>query len=154
MGRKNKFAQHWGSQTDIGKKFGLSGIAVGKVLIEHGLKDQQSKEATQEALDGGFAKSTPLSDGTPFFMWSREKVGDLLRRSHHPLSYVDRWVHDVRRGIARAKRLEKQEGCTAAEWYLDHLVDEIPEKIRDEVLRRVESSSGSEKAERQASAVR
>ena len=68
MSKEKKFDQIWSNQTDLGKRFGLSAIAVGKLLVEEGLKDQKTKSATKKAQNEGYAKSTPLKDGTPYFM--------------------------------------------------------------------------------------
>jgi len=73
MSKEKKFNQIWSNQTNLGKKFGLSAIAVGKILVKEGLKDQKTKSATEKALNEGYAKSTPLKDGTPYFMWNIEK---------------------------------------------------------------------------------
>lgn len=70
--KEKPFNKIWKNQTDIGIIFGLKPIAVGKTLKALGLKDKNG--ATQKAIDQGFAKSTPLADGTPFFMWNVEKV--------------------------------------------------------------------------------
>jgi hypothetical protein len=43
-----KFNQVWINQTDLGKKFGLSAVNIGKILIEHQLKDPKSGGATQK----------------------------------------------------------------------------------------------------------
>ena len=72
--RKNKFKSIWKNQKELGLIYGQSAIAVGKALVELGLKDPDSKEATQISLEEGFAKSTPLGDGTPFFLWHKQKV--------------------------------------------------------------------------------
>ena len=58
--------------------FGMTAIEVGRILIAHGLKDEKTKEATKEALSNGYARFTPLKDGTPFFMWDKEKVTEIV----------------------------------------------------------------------------
>ena len=70
--KKNKWSKVWVSQTDIGHYYGLSAIKVGRVLTELGLKDKAG--ATQRAIDGGFAVSTPLADGTQHWRWRKGKV--------------------------------------------------------------------------------
>jgi hypothetical protein len=75
---KKKFNQLWSNQTELGKRFGISAIAVGKLLIDAGLKDPTTKLATAKALEGEYAKATPLKDGTPYFMWSIGKVRMLI----------------------------------------------------------------------------
>lgn len=72
MAKKNRWAKTWVSQTDIGHYYGLSAIKVGRVLSELGLKDKAG--ATQRAIDGGFAVSAPLADGTQHWRWHKGKV--------------------------------------------------------------------------------
>jgi len=85
MSKEKKFTQMWSNQTNLGKKFGLSAIAVGKLLVGEGLKDPTTKLATKKALEEGYAKSTPLKDGTPYFMWSINKIRPLIEKDHQPL---------------------------------------------------------------------
>jgi hypothetical protein len=49
MSKEKKFNQIWSNQTNLGKRFGLSAIAVGKILVKEGLKDQKTKSATEKA---------------------------------------------------------------------------------------------------------
>lgn len=70
--KKSKWAKTWVSQTEIGHKYGLSAIKVGRVLTELGLKDKAG--ATQRAIDDGFAVSTPLADGTQHWRWHKARV--------------------------------------------------------------------------------
>ena len=76
--KKKKFDQVWKSQTDLGKKSGASAVAVGKILIENGLKDPVTKQATQKALDEGYAVSTPMRNGKPHYMWNAQKVKPMI----------------------------------------------------------------------------
>lgn len=84
-----KFTDIWVNQTNIGKRFGLSAIAMGKKLKELGLRGEDANP-TEQALAGGYCTSTPLKDGTPFFMWNRQKIEELM------------WAHGY-------QRLEPQE---------------------------------------------
>jgi hypothetical protein len=76
--KRSKFNDIWCNQSELGKSFGLSGVGIGKKLKEVGLKGDDNKP-TDKALVEEFAKSTPLSDGTPFFMWNRQNVMELLQ---------------------------------------------------------------------------
>ena len=80
MGKKGqqKFTDVWANQTNLGKQFGLSAIAMGKKLKEMRLRGEDGNP-TQQALAEGYCTSTPLKDGTPFFMWNRQKVEELMR---------------------------------------------------------------------------
>src|ERR1035437_2349724 len=90
MSKKHrKFADIWASQGRIGAHYGLSAIAVGKELQKAGLKDPQTKQATQKAIDEGYAKSTPLRDGTPYSMWNKQKIQSVLSGQHQRLNDVD-----------------------------------------------------------------
>jgi hypothetical protein len=80
MGKKRhqKFTDVWANQTNLGKQFGLSAIAMGKKLKELGLRGEDGNPTVQALLEG-YCILTPLKDGTPFFMWSRQKIKELLR---------------------------------------------------------------------------
>lgn len=78
--KKQKFSDIWINQTNLGKQFGLSAIAMGKKLQELGLKNAQGKP-TEQATAEEYCKSTPLKDGTPFFLWNRQKVENLMLAS-------------------------------------------------------------------------
>jgi hypothetical protein len=75
---KNKFKSTWKNQKEIGLIYGKSAIAVGKALVELGLKDSSTKNPTVVALSGGIAQSTPLKDGTPFYLWHKAKTCEKL----------------------------------------------------------------------------
>jgi hypothetical protein len=138
---KKKFNQIWSSQTDLGKKFGLSAIAVGKLLIEAGLKDAVTKSATEKALKDGYAKSTPLKDGTPYFMWNIEKVRPLIAKDHQPLSTIEYWVREVL-DIYKEAQKSDDEGNKFAYLMLDGMYDDVPKDIREEVRAKVEQIVG------------
>ena len=79
MGKsKNKFKQTWKNQSELGLIYGKSAIAVGKALIELGLKDSSTKNPTDMALKEEIAKSTPLKDGTAFYLWHKAKTCEKL----------------------------------------------------------------------------
>ena len=135
---KKKFNQMWSNQTDLGKKFGLSAIAVGKLLTEAGLKDPTTKLATKKAVDEGYANSTPLKDGTPYFMWNIDKVRPLIAKDHEPLSKVDYWVNEVLEIHKEAQELDKKGQDKLACWMWDEAFEEVPEDIVDAVRTKVE----------------
>lgn len=76
---KNNWARTWINQTDLGREFGLSSVAIGKRLSELGLKD--GREATVSALADGFAVAAPLANGIKNFRWNRERCLALLSES-------------------------------------------------------------------------
>ena len=128
---KKKFNQIWSSQTDLGKKFGLSAIAVGKLLIEAGLKDAVTKSATEKAL----------KDGTPYFMWNIEKIRPLIAKDHQPLSTIEYWVREVL-DIYKEAQKSDDEGNKFAYLMLDGMYDDVPKDIREEVRAKVEQIVG------------
>ena len=133
-----KFNQIWINQTGLGKKFGLSAVQVGQILIEHELKDPKSGQATQKAVEGGYAKSTTLKNGVLFFMWNLHKTKDLISKKHTLLSEVDYWVNEVKKSLLEADRLLKEGQDKLAYLIADHIYEEVPQKIRTEVRMKIE----------------
>jgi hypothetical protein len=140
MSKNNKkFNQIWSSQTDLGNKFGLSAIAVGKLLIEAGLKDPVTKLATEKALKDGYAKSTPLKDGTPYCMWNIEKIRPFIAKDHQPLSTVEYWVNEVRSILNDAETLSVNGNDKIGFFIYDSAYDNVPKNIREEVRKIIEN---------------
>jgi len=137
MSKGKKFNQIWSNQTNLGKKFGLSAIAIGKLLVEEGLKDQKTKLATKKALDEGYAKNTPLKDGTPYFMWNIKKVRPLIEKDHKPLSKVDYWVNEVLAIGKEANRLADEGQDKLGSIMIDCAFDDVPKNILEEVKEKV-----------------
>jgi hypothetical protein len=138
---KAPFRNIWASQTEIGRKFGVSAVVLGRILLKHGLRDDEHRP-TPLAGDKGFAVFTPLKDGTPHWMWSRERIFDLLQsdgwRLRTPLEFhVDRivaeWEHLVRADEeAEARRptdLFDPFRCPL----MARLVDTAPKSLRKQV---------------------
>lgn len=143
MSKKKKtgsrsFSKVWVNQTNLGRLFGLSAIAVGKILTSHGLKDGGG--ATSKALSEGWATSTPLKDGTPFFMWNRDRCAELMGKSHQRLSRVDVAVNDVLKMIERAQECLDEGDDKMASLIYDCMYDEVPEDIVDRVRERIEEN--------------
>jgi hypothetical protein len=51
MSKEKTFNQIGSNQTNLGKRFGLSAIAVGKLLVGECMKDQKTKSATEKAIN-------------------------------------------------------------------------------------------------------
>ncbi|MEK6833249.1 MAG: hypothetical protein AABY32_04325 [Nanoarchaeota archaeon] len=136
--KHKKFKHIWSNQTKIGERFGLSGIAVGKILIENGLKDKNTKFATNKAIAQGYAISTPLQDGTPFFMWNKEKLKDLISGIHKPLTEVEFWVNRTREAIIDANKSMDNGNDKIGFIMMDCAYDEIPKNIKEEVVAIIE----------------
>lgn len=75
--QSNNFAKKYRSLTDLGGVFNLSAIAVGKKLIEFGVRNADGSP-TEKSLEDGVAVSTPLKNGTPHFRWHFHKCRELL----------------------------------------------------------------------------
>ena len=128
-----KFRNTWESQTNLGKRYGLSAITVGKELAAAGLRDAATKLPTQKAIDGGFAQATPLKDGTPFFMWHIDKVAALLGKKHKPLSEAERWAAHVREMFKEAERASEQGQEKASVLLADMAYEDVPEHLLKQV---------------------
>jgi len=92
---KQKFSSTWVTQTQLGEHFSMTAREIGQKLVELGLriynKDQRQYVPTQQALAEGLCTSTPLKNGTPFYMWHKGKVSKLLQEKTQvkPLSDED-----------------------------------------------------------------
>jgi hypothetical protein len=137
MGKK-KFNQTWVNQTSLGNMFGLSAIKIGKILIELGLKDAQKGSATEKALSEGYARSTPLKDGTPYFMWNLQKVKSLISKDYTLLSKVDYWVNLVKKDLDKAYELMDKDQDKLAYMIIDSAYDEVPSDIIEQVKAKIE----------------
>lgn len=75
---RQKFTQLWANQADLGKQFGLSTIVMGRTLKELGLREDNGNP-TELALLENYCIATPLKSGKAFFMWSKQKVAELMQ---------------------------------------------------------------------------
>ncbi|MFZ4099592.1 MAG: hypothetical protein ACOYKZ_04610 [Chlamydiia bacterium] len=139
MGR-DAFAKTWTNQSSLGEKFGLTAIQVGKILQLEGLKDR-SGQATSKAIQEGYAKSTPLKSGRPFFMWHVTKVQQVLAKHHVQLSDEEFWYREVRARLVNIDR-EMDEGSDKfAYMLLDYLYDDVPKSLIVAIWDRLVSES-------------
>jgi len=145
LAKKKKFRDEWGNQTKLGKIFGFSAIKVGKILVEHNLKMPNTKEATQKALNEGYAKFTPLKDGTSHYMWNIKKVQELISQQYKPLDQVDYWVNEVKKVLQDADELFKKGEDKQACLLCDFAYDEVPKSIVADVTLRIENDNYSER---------
>ncbi len=135
--RSNRFAAHWASQSQLGAPFGLSAIAVGRILAEAGLRDPTAKAPTDEALANGIAKSTPMRDGTAHYMWSREKTRHLFAGCNH-IHKAERYANELRKKRRQLQRMADAGDDKLAHMAYEALYDEVPKRLRTEVQRLVE----------------
>ena len=72
------------TQTDLGKLFGVSSHAVGRWLVEIGLRTKE-KKPSKKAFDGGFVTQAPTgrNDGS-CWVWNRQKTLEALEAAGHP----------------------------------------------------------------------
>lgn len=145
MSKKHKkFRDTWASQSQLGSHYGLPAIAVGKELIKAGLKDSETKQPTSNALSSGYAISTPLKDGTPFFMWNMKKVNAILSSDHQKLTATEFHVRNVQKALKNAERMANEGQDKLAYIYLDSVYDDVPKEIREKVRRIVEGDVDGE----------
>ena len=135
----SRFRDTWSNQTDLGRRFGLSAVAIGKLLIARELKDTKTKMPTPKALEGGFAKATPLKDGTPFFMWNAQKIEPLISQSHEKLSRIDRYAMDACKLMQEIDGMFARGEDKAACLTQDCLFGDVSADIRDEVKQLAEA---------------
>jgi hypothetical protein len=123
--RSRRFRDIWVNQTELGQHFGMSAVAMGKKLYEVGLRTEQ-KDPTEQAKTEGYCRFTPMKDGTPFYLWNKEKVAALLRESG--MSQLSEIEVDARGTAQMLIDLERQAEETGIDKLLYFAVDEIPER--------------------------
>jgi hypothetical protein len=128
MSKNNNFKNIWKNQKEIGLIYGKSAIAVGKALVELGLRDDKNKAPTEAALEQEIAKSTPLKDGTPFFLWNKDKVCEHLDNLWNRQSPLDRDIQRLSSDyISGIRAALKADGNGEHHVIVDGLYDEAME---------------------------
>src|SRR5713226_473222 len=123
--KEKKFRDIWVNQSTLGQEFNMSAVAIGKKLKELGLR-QADGTPTEKAMLEDFCTSTPLKDGTPFFLWHKTKVRSLLQSTGmQPLSSQELHCKELADSIIEFERLSDQ-GDDKLAWILyDDLYKEI-----------------------------
>jgi hypothetical protein len=107
---KNKFKNVWKNQKELGLIYGKSAIAIGKALIDLGLRNPDTKAPTDIALKDGIAMSANLKDGTPFYLWHKqltcEKLDTLWQKQSHADRQCQQWAIDYAAAINAALRAD------------------------------------------------
>ncbi len=120
-----RFRDLWVNQTELGKHFGMSAIAVGRKLVELGLR-AADKEPTDKAKAEGYCRFTPMKDGTPFYLWNKEKVAALMRDAGMTqLTKKEAEAFETAKSLIATAREAEATGIDKL-WYF--LVGEIPER--------------------------
>lgn len=126
---KSKFSKKWANLTKIGSLFGISSIALGKILVEEGLRDPINKFPTTNALSQGWCVSTPLKTGEVFYMWNIKLVSGLLSKKFPKLSEVDIEVNRLIKLHKKAKKEYETGDEKLGRLMYDSLFDETPKHI-------------------------
>jgi hypothetical protein len=123
--RPPRFRDVWVNQTELGKHFNMSAIAMGKKLVDLGLRTA-AKEPTELATAEGYCQFTPMKDGTPFYLWNKAKVASLLRSSGvTQLSRAEVQARDTAQALTQAYAQAEATGIDKL-WYF--VVDEVKQR--------------------------
>lgn len=136
--KKKKFKNIWKNQTELGKLFGLSSVKIGKVLIEKGLKDKETKRATEKALKEEYAVFTPLKDGSPFYLWNIKKCKNLISTEIKPINQIDIYANDIKKKCKEIDKMLDRGEDKLGYMMLDCIYDEVPDSIKDQVKNKVD----------------
>jgi hypothetical protein len=134
--KKSKWSKTWVNITVLGHEFGLPAAAMGKKLVEVGLRYAMSPAApTNNAFDDGFAIAAPMKNGTPNYLWNRPKtVSFLAERGLEPKSREEVRRHTLdfeAKKIAREiKQLEKNREDRLVLIYWDSVRNDSKELTR------------------------
>lgn len=108
---KNKFKNTWKNQKELGLIYGKSAIAIGKALIDLGLRNPDTKTPTEIAIKEGFAIIANLKDGTPFCLWHKQltcqKLDTVWQRQSNNDRQCQQWAIDYAAAINAALRADE-----------------------------------------------
>ena len=128
-----------GQPEELGRHFGISAVAVGKKLAECGLRNEQ-KEPTDLALKEEYCHLAPMRDGTPFFLWNKEKVVELFRQAG--MRQLSKQEVEARSTAVELIALAKEADESGIDKILYFFVGEIPQReypLIDRFLRELGS---------------
>lgn len=137
--RPPRFRDIWMNQTELGRHFGISAVAVGKKLSEVGLRIEQ-KEPTELAKTEGYCRFSPMKDGTAFYLWNKEKVAALFRQAG--MSQLSKEEVEARTTAEQLIKLAEQAEETGIDKLLYFFANEIPQReypLIDRFLRELGS---------------
>lgn len=137
MSNKHK-KDSWENQTKIAEYFGLSSVKFGKFLVEKGLRDSETKYPTSKALSEGFAKSTPLKDGIPFFMWNKAKLAEFCE--NNGLSKLNKLDYYIKKTKKEYEQIQKNDDGTKIYSLMEQSLydlDDVPKELREQVRKAV-----------------
>lgn len=128
----------WGTQTWIGQRFGLSAVAVGKILTTVGLR--KGSEATAKAVLTGHAKRCYTADQRPYFMWDMDAVGEVVEEAlvHHGGPKIDKFVEQVRMTLNDAEKYRIEGNEYLSEILEGQAYADIPPGLARVVRRRLD----------------
>jgi len=130
--RPPRFRDVWVNQTELGKHFNMSAIAIGKKLVELGLRTA-TKAPTELATAEGYCRFTPMKDGTPFYLWNKDKVGALLRSAGvRQLSHAEVEARETAQSLIQAHAQAEATGIDKL-WYF--MVDDIEQRDYPQINR-------------------
>jgi hypothetical protein len=142
-----KFRNNWATQSEIGKKFGVSAVAVGKILNENGLRDLSTKLPSEKAMSEEWCVSTPLKDGTPHYMWSIKKVEGLIgQQGVKAIDKSEQVADEIIRQIKTSNRLLDRGEDKLAYLGLEAAFDEVAKDLREKVAQQLISKGYAEYA--------
>jgi hypothetical protein len=73
------------NQTELGKPYNLSAIEVGKLLMNEGLKDRETKQPSERAYKENYAIPKKTREGANWYLWNVSKIKPILERADEVL---------------------------------------------------------------------
>ncbi|MEK7435117.1 MAG: hypothetical protein AABZ74_18445 [Cyanobacteriota bacterium] len=146
----------WVTQTQMGLYFGLSAIAIGKKLIELGLKD--SKRPTKKAFDENLAKVFFYKPKIESFLWDKEiinlikKITPLVNIKTKKDVEIDKYVKKAIKQCAEAeilnlKAIELDDSFLEEEsrYLFETAFDDVPDNLMSDVKKCFYKKTGINK---------
>ena len=124
-----RFKDTWGNLGNVGASFGLSGLKVGIMLKDLGVRQQDGAPHPQ-ALEEGVAIATPLKNGQSYYMWHKNKVVELLQKTGiEQLSMESKEIYVFCQELSRTVQAAERKRNIFS-FALDHANDAVIAKLK------------------------
>lgn len=132
---KKGFKKIWKTQTELGQQFGISAIAVGKILKKHHLKNEENIP-TNKAIEEQYVHTVEDSQGNTFYLWNI-KTKQIIQQEIQPISLVQQTVHFLE---TKYKAIQRDLKNPDNELIYDKFGPDIIESIWDEAVKNLNNA--------------
>lgn len=99
--KQNKFKKTWKTQTELGSKYGISSIAVGKILKKYGLKNDDNTP-TLKAIEEQYVHIVKNNLGRESYLWN-VKANTFIGMENKPICNIEQTICYLQKEFKKIK---------------------------------------------------